>query len=90
MMKLYDTCLLYFAKQTMEIDSLPERIRQDIDVLRTLYQAMPTLKETRLISIVSKPIKVVVVNVVSVTVVFVKKNMSKDFLIHRQSMSRKL
>ena len=38
-----------------------------------------------LISIVSKPIKVVIV-----VVVFVKRNRSKNFLIPKQSMSKKI
>ena len=41
---------------------------------------------TRLISIVSKPIKVVVV----VVVVFVKKNEVQNFLIQKQYMSKKV
>ena len=45
MMKLYDTCLFYFTKQTMEIDDLPKTIQNDINVLRRVYQATCTLQD---------------------------------------------
>ena len=45
---------------------------------------------TRLISIVSKPIEVVVVVVVIVVVVFVKKIMSKKFFIQKKFHVEKL
>ena len=44
-MKLYDTCLLYFTKQTMDIDVLPKTIQNDINVLRRLHQAKCTLQD---------------------------------------------
>ena len=49
---------------------------------------LPEKRTTRSISIVSKPIKAAVVVVVIVDV-FVKKNRSKNFLIQKQSMSKK-
>ena len=54
----------------------------------TMYIHKTKIYNTRLISIMSKPIKVVVVDIV--VVVIVKIFRSKNFLIRKQSMSQKI